>query len=242
MAGCQCQGIGAKFDEPYAADKLARYRSRGPDPSTQALIEAILAEDVAGATLLDIGGGVGVIQHELLERGLARAQEVEASAAYVEACRTEAERQGHADRISHVVGDFDSVIERLEPADVVTLDRSVCCWHEPLALIDHSAGLARRYYGLVYPRDAWWVRYGWRSFGNLKQVVKRSGLRLRTPRTADIETLLARHGLVSRRLVTISVWQVALYARLPNPWSRPPAGASRQPGRSVKGRPLPSGP
>ncbi len=210
---CDSERIDLKFDEAYAAGKLEAYRSRGPDPGTRALLEAICTEAVAGQTLLDIGGGVGALQHELLERGVSSAQEVEASAAYVVACQAEAEARGHADRVSHVIGDFASVAETLTPADIVTLDRVVCCWSEPLALIDGSARMARRLYGLVYPRDTWWVRYGWRTWGNLRQLIKRSGLRLMTPRSADVEAILAQQGLHLRHHTTVGVWQVALFVR-----------------------------
>lgn len=213
MTDCNCDRIGARFDEAYAAEKLQRYRRQGPDESTLALVEIVAAEGVEGLTLLDIGGGVGAVQHELLARGLGSVQEVEASAAYSAACRAEAEIRGHGDRITHLIGDFGSVREAVEPADIVTLDRSLCCWHEPLELLDASARMARQFYGLVFPRDTWWVRYGWRSWGNLRQIAKRSGLRLMTPRSVDVEAVLARHDLYPRRRTTSGVWQVALFAK-----------------------------
>ena len=211
MTTCRCDQPGSGFDEPYAAERLARFRAHGPDPSTRALIDAITIEDVRGKSLLDIGGGVGAVQHELLQRGVVSVQEVEASAAYVAACRAEAERQGHGDRIVHLGGDFGSVAHVVEPADIVTLDRSVCCWHDPLALIDQSAAKARWLYGLVYPRDVWWVRYGWRHLGNLRQVLKRSGLRLSTPRAVDVERILARHGMRLSQHAEVGVWQIAVF-------------------------------
>jgi 16S rRNA A1518/A1519 N6-dimethyltransferase RsmA/KsgA/DIM1 with predicted DNA glycosylase/AP lyase activity len=39
-------------------------------------------------TLLDIGAGIGVLHHELLERGVGRAVHLEAAAAYVAAAFT----------------------------------------------------------------------------------------------------------------------------------------------------------
>jgi hypothetical protein len=210
---CRCDTGDWKFDEAYAAGKLARYRSMGPDPSTRLLIDMISSEEIRGKTLLDIGGGVGAIQHELLRMGVASAQDVEASVAYVDACRREADRQGHADRIAHFSGDFGSLAGEVMPADIVTLDRSVCCWPDPLALVDQSAAASRWLYGVVYPRDAWWVRHGWRNLGNARQIVKRSGLRLSTPRTADVERILARHGLRRRRHARSGVWQIALFAK-----------------------------
>ena len=213
MTDCRCEQVSSSFDEAYAAEKLASYRAHGPDPSTRALLDAISVADIRGRTLLDIGGGVGAVQHELLRLGVASVQEVEASTAYATACRAEAGRQGHGDRIAHLSGDFGSRADAVDPADIVTLDRSVCCWHDPLTLIDQSAAKARWLYGLVYPRDVWWVRYGWRYLSNLRQVLKRSGLRLSTPRTNDVERILARHHLRLRRRTHVGVWQVAVFVR-----------------------------
>jgi len=63
--------MGIFYNQRLAASDLRKYREQGPIPSTRALIEALKAEGVEGATLLDIGGGIGAIQHELLDAGLA---------------------------------------------------------------------------------------------------------------------------------------------------------------------------
>lgn len=47
---------------------------------TKALVSALVADGVTGATVLDIGGGVGVIGYELLDAGAASVTNVEASA------------------------------------------------------------------------------------------------------------------------------------------------------------------
>ena len=216
MPTCQCEQIESRFDEPYAAEKLALYRDSGPDPSTTALIDALREEDLTGRTLLDIGGGVGAIQHGLLHSGVASAQEVEASAAYLAACKAEAKRQGHADRITHLSGDLASVADKVRPADIVTLDRSLCCWGDMPELVSRSAALATWRYGLVYPRDALWVRYGWWLYSNLRQAARRSAMRVFAHRQPDVEAILAEHGLRRHSYVEVGVWQVAVYARDPN--------------------------
>ena len=214
MKSCQCEGIAAEFDDDYAAEKLELYRQSGPDPTTHALVEAIRAEaDIEGMTLLDIGGGVGVVQHELLEAGLSSAVEVEASEAYAAANRGEADRQGHADRITHIAGDFSSVAGDIEPADIVTLDRSVCCWHDMPGLVSRSAEKTRHLYGLVYPRDVWWVRYGWRVFGNARHMIRRNPMRAYIHRTREVEAILEGKGLTRRSYREMGVWQVVVFAR-----------------------------
>lgn len=177
------------------------YRSSGPDPTTAALT----TRGVEGATLLDVGGGVGAVQHELLEAGARSVVEVEASAAYQAACKREAERQGHADRIEHIGGDLASVALDVAGADIVTLDRSLCCWSEMPALLDAAASRTGRLISLVYPRDALWIRLGWGVFQDVRHRLNRNPMRVFIHRTADVEAILASYGLSRRWREQISV-------------------------------------
>ena len=61
--------MGTFYDQKKAASELRKYREKGPIPSTKALIDALVAESVEGATVLDIGGGIGAVQHELSPQG-----------------------------------------------------------------------------------------------------------------------------------------------------------------------------
>jgi precorrin-6B methylase 2 len=213
MTQCQCEGIGVHFDDQYAAEKLALYRSSGPDPTTAALIAALLTEGIEGASLLDIGGGVGAIQHELIEAGAGNVWEVEASAAYQAACRQEAERRGHGDRIVHISGDLASVADEVPNADIVTLDRSVCCWPEMPPLLDAAASRAGRLLAMVYPRDDLWIRIGWRAYQDIRNRINRNPMRVFIHRTSDVEAILTSHGLSRRSRRTMGVWQVVVFGR-----------------------------
>jgi Methyltransferase domain len=214
MSSC-CQGVDEVFGERAARHDLRRYRRRGPSRSTRVLLDALRAEGIAGATLLDIGGGVGVIQHELLDAGAASATGVEASAAYLRAARDEAERRGHAERVSQHTGDFVAVADGIAPADVVTLDRVLCCYPDMESLVGRSADRAKRLYGLVYPRDRWWVGLGIRAT-NLIMRLSRRAYRAYLHPTSAVDAVAREHGLtprVARRAGP--VWQVAVYAREP---------------------------
>src|SRR5947207_5244489 len=150
MDCCQCKGIETLFNEKEARNRLRAYHEDGPSKTTRMLIEALKAEGVEGMTLLDIGGGVGAVQHELLRAGVERATGVEASTAYVKAAQEEAERQGHADRVSYHHANFVDIAPQIPPADIVTLDRVICCYHDMQALVGLSVAKAGRLYGLVY--------------------------------------------------------------------------------------------
>ncbi len=210
---CQCQGIEARFDQKYVARKLRQYRKKGPKKTALQLIEALRAEGVTGMTLLDIGGGVGDIQHALLRSGLSHATDCEASAAYIDACRQEATRLGHSEQIDHIQGNFVELAKDIPAADIVTLDRVICCYHDMPALVGLSAQKARRLYGVVYPLDKWWIRIAMQMYYNFRYWLQRNPMRNFVHRTEDVEAVIGDNGLQRRFHRVMGLWQVAVYAR-----------------------------
>ncbi len=218
MPCSQCQGIELEFDRKSAASGLRRYRKRGAAATTRTLIDALRAEKVDGMTLLDIGGGVGVIQHELLEAGLSRVTGVEASGAFLEAAKEEATRMGHIAQSRFFHGDFVELAPAIPSADIVTLDRVICCYADMPPLVGLSSARARRLYGLVYPRDTWWNRIGL-TFLNFLRRLQRRSFRVFVHRTEDIDTVIRKNGLLLQFHRQTFVWRVDVYSR--------PAAAAR---------------
>ena len=212
MSCCQYQGIGRLFDAKVARKDLKRYRKKGPLKTTRILLDALKSEGVEGATLLDIGGGVGAISNEVLHSGGARATVVDASPAYLQAAQAEAERQGHRDRITYHHADFVQVAPQIPPMDVVTLDRVICCYDEMEALVSASVERAQRLYGVVYPRDIWWNRLGV-SAVNLACWVWRNPFRVFIHPSAVVERVIRDKGLTRRFYRTTAIWQIAVFAR-----------------------------
>ena len=212
MSCCQCQGIETLFGERIARKDLRRYRRKGPLRTTRILLDRLKAEGIEGATLLDIGGGVGAISNELLRAGASRAAVVDASPAYLEAAQEEAERQGHRSRIEYHYGDFVEVAAQVEPADVVTLDRVICCYDQMEALVSASVQRARRLYGVVYPRDTWWDRLGV-SLVNFACRVRGNPFRVFIHSPEAVERIIRKEGFARRFYRTTPVWQVIVYAR-----------------------------
>jgi magnesium-protoporphyrin O-methyltransferase len=137
---------------------------------------------------------------------------VDASTAYVSAARDEARRQRLDDRIEYHHGDFVALASDIPPADVVTLDRVICCYHDMPGLVGHAAEHARQVLGLVYPLDAWWVRIGL-ALENLFQRLKGSPFRAFVHPTAAVEAILHAQGLERRSYHRSGVWQIAVYTR-----------------------------
>jgi hypothetical protein len=212
MSSCQCQGIEATFDQAEAERKLREYRKKGAPATTRTLISALQAAGLQGRTLLDVGGGVGAIQLALLKAGVPSAVSVDASPAYVETARQEARRQGLGERIEYHQGDFVALAGTIPPADIVTLDRVLCCYDDMPALVRASAERARHLYALVYPRDAAWVRLGV-AIVNLFQRLRGSAFRAFVHPTAAVDALLQENGLHRHFYKRSGFWQIAVYAR-----------------------------
>ena len=208
----QCQGLESLFDNKTAVNELKAYRKKGPDKTTRMLVDALKATGVEAMTLLDIGGGVGVIQHELMKAGISKATHVDASTAYIAAAKDEAKRQGHADRVSYHYGDFVELAPDIPAVDIVTLDRAICCYHDMPALVGLSSARASKLYGLVYPRDTWWVKLGI-SIVNFGARLLRRDYRFFVHPTNAVDEVLGNNGLKQHFYHKTFLWQVALYAR-----------------------------
>jgi 2-polyprenyl-3-methyl-5-hydroxy-6-metoxy-1,4-benzoquinol methylase len=212
MTCAQCAGIESEFGEFIAKRELKHFRRRGPRKTTRRLLDAVHSLGISGATLLDVGGGVGAIHHELLDAGAARAEHVDASTAYLRAAHEEAERRGHAARVTFRHGDFLDLAPTIPAADVVTLDRVVCCYPNAPDLLEASAAHARRIVALVYPRDTRFTRMGTRMV-NLFMRLKRSSFRTFTHPTALVEGTLERAGLTRRYRRVGWWWQITVFSR-----------------------------
>ena len=212
MSCCQCCGYEEQFNRKVAAGDLRKYRKRGPMRTAQMLIDALKTEGVEGLTLLDIGGGVGAVQHAMVKAGVAHATAVDASTAYLAAAAEEAEQQGHADRIHPRHGDFVAVAAEVEPADVVTLDRVICCYADMQSLVALSAERARRLYGVVYPRRTWWTRLDFVLLNTLHRL-RRSPFRAFIHPPDAVDALIREKGLTRRFYAQTWMWQVVVYGR-----------------------------
>jgi magnesium-protoporphyrin O-methyltransferase len=174
------------------------------------LIDALRTEGVESATVIDIGGGIGAIQHELLAAGAAHVTSIDASDAYIRTAREESDRRGLTGRVTYQHGDFLELAETIRPADIVTLDRVINVYPDWKRLIHLSAARARRLYGLVYPRNTLPVR----MVVSLMNLFVWRGPVHACVRTPDvIDRAVNEAGLVQCFASTTGPWQVAVYRR-----------------------------
>lgn len=210
--GSNCCGAADFFGERFARRYLRKYRRGGPYGTTKRLLAVLRDTPGPKDSLLDVGGGIGMIAHEMLAAGTSRAAIVDASPAFLAAAREESERRGTGDRLELRLGDAAELIDDVPAADVVTLDKVVCCYVDMESLLAATAPRARRLMGLAYPRDDWWVR-AMVAVGNRMLALKGSAFRSYVHRNAAIEAALGRAGLTPRALRRGAFWIVAVFER-----------------------------
>ncbi len=208
-----CLGADTLFNQQFAASDLNDYRKNGPSEATKLLLQALRQHPLHDLTLLDVGGGVGVLQHELVAQGVANTTDVDASSAYLQRAQEEAQRRGYVDRAHYLHGDFVQLAPQVAPADVVTLDRVICCYPDMEALVTLSADRARQFYGVIYPRENPLVRVGI-ALLNTYFRLRGNPFRNYLHSTARIDGIIREKGFQPIYQGKTLVWQIWLYQRL----------------------------
>ena len=141
---CDPGGYDRVFKPRFARSLAKRYRRRGLRRREQRIVDFCAARGVEGATVLEIGGGVGDLQIELLRRGAAEATNLELVDAYDEQAHRLALDAGVADRMNRRQIDIAVHPDEVELADIVVMHRVVCCYPDYERLVGAAADHARR--------------------------------------------------------------------------------------------------
>src|SRR6266702_2204800 len=128
------------------------------------------------------------------------------------AARAEAERRGVSARIQFQLGDFVALAPQVAAADIVTLDRVVCCYPGMEPLVRLSAERCRRLYGLSYPRYRWPVR-AVVSTENAFRGLFRNPFRSFVHSPTVMDQLLRALGFALQSKVRTFAWEVVVYER-----------------------------
>jgi SAM-dependent methyltransferase len=181
------------FSRKVAAKDARRYRERGLTGTAQRLSE--LAGDVDGASVLDVGGGIGAIELELLEAGAERATSVEISAGYEDEAEALLTERGFAGRVDRRVADFVADAATIDVHDIVVLHRVVCCYPDVDALVGAAAVHTGRILLLTYPQERWYTRAGLRVVNAFLRL-SRCGFRTYVHPAERIFAAAAPYGLM----------------------------------------------
>jgi magnesium-protoporphyrin O-methyltransferase len=196
----------------FAQRYRKRFARKGLEPSQKHLMKGLTRAGFRDATLLEIGCGVGYLHQRLLQAGAAHAVGVDLSAGMLEEARAEAQALGLAERTEYRQGDFVALAATLAPADIVILDKVICCYPDADALVHTSALTAKRVYAFTIPRDRWTVQAALWA-GRLLLSLIRCRFRAYVHDPATIDRWLKDAGFTQAFESSTFTWLTRVYAR-----------------------------
>jgi 2-polyprenyl-3-methyl-5-hydroxy-6-metoxy-1,4-benzoquinol methylase len=206
------RGYEMLFGKRSARREARRYRQKGLGDNEKRIVEFLRSRGVEGASVLEIGGGVGTLQIELLKAGAEKAVNVELSPYWEDEARELVREAGLEDRWEYRVENVAADGKEVGPADAVIMHRVVCCDPDPQALVGAAAERARRYLVMTFPRE----RLASRMFVSLINVVARL---LRWEHRSYVHPVAEILAAAERRRLRLVqdhqgfIWQVAAFER-----------------------------
>ena len=209
---CSPKGYRWIFSERRANAEAKRYRRKGLDPTSRRVVETLKQERVEGRTLLEVGGGIGAIQIELLKAGVAQAVSIELTATYEETAHELLREAGLQDRVERKVMDFANAADAVEAADIVIMNRVICCYPDMPKLTGAAAAKAREILVMSFPKERWWMR-AVLALGNLALRVARRQFQVFLHSPDKILAVAEQHGLATTLNRSGLIWQVVALRR-----------------------------
>jgi 16S rRNA G966 N2-methylase RsmD len=210
---CSPRGYRWFFSERNALAEARRYRRKGLDPTSQRIVEFLKQQGVVGRTVLEVGGGIGAIQIELLKAGAAQATSIELTPTYEKAATSLLDEAGLQTRVERKVMDFAEAAAEVGNADIVILNRVICCYPDMPKLAGAAAGHTRELLVLSFPRETWWTRAGLGA-GNFALRAARRQFQVFIHPPTKILAAAERFGLTTTLNQTGLVWTVAALRRV----------------------------
>jgi SAM-dependent methyltransferase len=156
MDCCDPNGLDRMFAGRLVRQELNAWRRKGLNGRQRSIIEP-LAPLAPGTTVLEVGCGIGAVGTTLLTKGAGEGTFVDISMAYLRAAREAAAQAGVEARASFHQDDFATSKHPYPEADVVVLDRVVCCYPDAVALLEKAARHSRQTLIFTYPRPFWFM-------------------------------------------------------------------------------------
>jgi magnesium-protoporphyrin O-methyltransferase len=206
------RGYTSVFSRRAARRDAKRYRKGGLDDTGAEMVAFLRERGVAGATVLEVGGGVGALQLELLKAGAARATNLELSPEYEDVATELAQEAGVSGRVERRLGDLVADPSLAGEADAVLMHRVVCCYPDYDALVGAAAERTKRYLVMSFPRSRLLIRLGM-SAVNLVPRILRWEYRTWVHPPEAIVAAAERRGLTLAAESSGRIWQVAALER-----------------------------
>jgi 2-polyprenyl-3-methyl-5-hydroxy-6-metoxy-1,4-benzoquinol methylase len=206
------RGYTSIFSKRAARRDAKRYRKGGLDDTGEEMVAFLRERGVEGATVLEVGGGVGALQLELLKSGAARATNLELSPEYEDVAADLAQEAGVSERVERRLGDLVADPGLAGEADAVLMHRVVCCYPDYDGLVGGASERSRRFLVMSFPRSRTLIRLGMGAV-NLAARLLRWEYRTWVHPPEAIVAAAERRGLTLVQESYGRIWQVAALER-----------------------------
>lgn len=208
-----CCGAENVFDLKGAQKEMKKYKRKGAGKTTKKLISLLNLQNLEGATLMDIGGGVGAIQWAFLKKGGKNTTDVDASKGYLEVARSYALEQGLSEQSTFLHSDLVDRTHDLSTFDYVTLDKVVCCYPDYTSLLETALNKCTKTIGLTYPLGGV-VSKIIVQIQNIYLYFKKNPFRTYLHSPSEIEAFIRSKGFEPICKKISFPWHVQVYKRL----------------------------
>ena len=213
MSTCCCHAESAgRFFSFFARRARKRFEKKGLEPTQRQLIAGLEQAGIQDASLLEIGCGVGHLHQSLLERGASEAVGVDMAPKMLSEARAWADERKLGGRVRYVEGDFMTLDESIDSAEICLLDKVVCCYPDAEGLVHKSLAKTRRIYALTYPRDRWFTRLGTAAIAGVLWIF-RSDFRTYVHDPVQIERWIFSHGFEKQFENQTAAWLTQVYVK-----------------------------
>jgi SAM-dependent methyltransferase len=211
LSGCCASGADACFSKS-AGYYARRYRRRGLDRAQRELRNGLLAVGVSGRSVLDVGCGVGGLLIDLIGDGASSGTGIDVSQGMIEKAASLARDRGVSTQVKFQLGDYAAEGGETIRADIVVMDKVLCCYPDPGALVKRVAASGAETLAVSYPRDGFLARVSFTAMNLLGKILRWSFYPFyHDPRALD--AALAGAGFRASRRSTTPFWQIVILKR-----------------------------
>jgi len=207
-----CLDANIHFDHKTAVKQMKVYQRKGPTGTTKEIVKMLERIDLKGKRMLDIGGGIGVLQWYFLKNGGLSTVMVDASAGYLIEARSYAAKNGFIDKTQFIEGDFNDHAGVLEKANVVSLDKVVCCYPDYERILNNSIDKVEEYLAMSFPISNW-ISIAVNQMNRLFLNFRKSEFRSYIHPVSKMRELVTSRNMVLEASSRSFPWLIELYRK-----------------------------
>jgi SAM-dependent methyltransferase len=212
LSAVETEAIRQEFDGD-ACDFCDRYKTKGLSKSSRLLFSFIRDQGAKGKSVLDLGSGAGGFSIELLKEGAESAVGFDLSPKMIDSAIRLASASGFENRTKFHVD--DAALSELPGADIVIMDKVLCCYSQWEPLLKNAMKASRGMVGFIVPRDEgiakWPFRLGLRVANFFSR--RKGGVLFYLHPLELVDKALIESGFVRRNKQGSRFWLVYLYSR-----------------------------